>query len=56
MASIVPKPRKDGSISFQVYVRLKGADPVTKTLDTREQAEEFAMFDAWVLRFPTMSL
>ena len=42
MASIVPKPRKDGSISFQVYVRVKGADPVTKTLDTREQAEEFA--------------
>ena len=31
-----------GSISFQVYVRVKGADPVTKTLDTREQAEEFA--------------
>ncbi|MCC7697073.1 site-specific integrase [Janthinobacterium sp. EB271-G4-7A] len=42
MATIVERPRKNKSSTWQATIRVKGQAPVTKTFNTRHDAETFA--------------
>ena len=42
MGSIIERPRKDGTIAWQVLVRPSGGRPIIKTFEDREIAELFS--------------
>ncbi|MES2242123.1 MAG: site-specific integrase [Pseudomonadota bacterium] len=41
MGNITMQPRSDGTVAYQVQIRIKHAPRITKTLDTMELAKEF---------------
>ncbi|WP_277188652.1 site-specific integrase [Caballeronia sp. BR00000012568055] len=50
MASILRKPLKDGTTSWQAFVYVQGFPRISKTFDSRARAEEFAQAQELVLK------